>query len=205
MDNRSKAAKITALALLLALVAAVVLPSAIYVAQAEAEYEAWLKVVTPAWKGADEVGQSWISYSDTTAPPVFPAYPSTWFERYNLTKIDSKGEPTLEPNVEVMVYYQTVSNPNPTPYRVFTPNGTGFVKVAWPKTWENVTIVVKAKSWYGENIRTSSNRLYEGIILAMIKVNPTDYEYKRIGLGSYINQNVTIKMDGAIGIPGSPF
>ncbi|MEM2079488.1 MAG: hypothetical protein QW104_02240, partial [Nitrososphaerota archaeon] len=186
MDNRSKAAKITALALLLALVAAVVLPSAIYVAQAQAEYEAWLKVVTPAWKG-------------TGYPPVFPDYPSTWVERYNLTKIDSKGEPTLEPNVEVMVYYQTVSNPNPTPYRVFTPNGTGFVKVAWPKTWENVTIVVKAKSWYGENIRTSSNRLYEGIILAMIKVNPTNYEYERIGLlDGYVGKNVTIKMDGTV-------
>ncbi len=193
MDNRSKAAKITALALLLALVAAVVLPSAIYVARAEAEYEAWLKVVTPAWVG-------------TGYPPVFPKYPSTWVERYNLTKIDSKGEPTLEPNVEVMVYYQTVSNPNPTPYRVFTPNGTGFVKVAWPKTWENVTIVVKAKSWYGENIRTSSNRLYEGIILAMIKVNPTDYEYERIGIPTtYVGKNVTIKMDGTIGTPSTPF
>jgi len=193
MDNRSKAAKITALALLLALVAAVVLPSAIYVAQAQAEYEAWLKVVTPAWKG-------------TGYPPVFPDYPSTWVERYNLTKIDSKGEPTLEPNVEVMVYYQTVSNPNPTPYRVFTPNGTGFVKVAWPKTWENVTIVVKAKSWYGENIRTFSNKLYEGIILAMIKVNPTEYEYKRIGIPTtYVGKNVTIKMDGTIGTPDSPF
>ncbi|MEM4545544.1 MAG: hypothetical protein QW328_02080 [Nitrososphaerota archaeon] len=185
MDNRSKAAKITALALLLALVAAVVLPSAIYVAQAQAEYEAWLKVVTPAWKG-------------TGYPPVFPDYPSTWFERYNLTKIDSKGEPTLEPNVEVMVYYQTVSNPNPTPYRVFTPNGTGFVKVAWPKTWENVTIVVKAKSWYGENIRTSSNKLYEGIILAMIKVNASRSEYERIGITTYVGKNVTINMDGIV-------
>ncbi|MEM0204311.1 MAG: hypothetical protein QXM57_00810 [Nitrososphaerota archaeon] len=201
MDNRSKAAKITALALLLALVAAVVLPSAIYVARAEAEYEAWLKVVTPAWVGTHEPGQPW----DTTKPPVFPTG-TTWFERYNLTKIDSAGEPTLEPNVEVMVYYQTVSNPNPTPYRVFTPNGTGFVKVAWPKTWENVTIVVKAKSWYGENIRTSSNKLYEGIILAMIKVNASRSEYERIGITtSDVGKNVTINMQGTVQDAGSPF
>ncbi|MCS7136023.1 MAG: hypothetical protein NZ931_02915 [Aigarchaeota archaeon] len=108
MSSRSKAAKITALALLLALVAAVVLPSVIYVTQAEtptAEHKAWLKLVTPMWKG-------------TGYPPVFPDPDPNYRGlpyRYNLTKIDSKGEPTLEPNVEVFVYYQTALSPNPTP------------------------------------------------------------------------------------------
>ncbi|MCS7136021.1 MAG: carboxypeptidase-like regulatory domain-containing protein [Aigarchaeota archaeon] len=39
----------------------------------------------------------------------------------------------------------------------------------------------------------------------MIKVQPNASEYERIGLGDYVGKNVTIKMDGSIGLPGSPF
>jgi len=49
-------------------------------------------------------------------------------------------------------------------------NGTGFVKVKWPKDWENVTIVVKAKSYQGECI--GQGNLYSGIIVYWLTVNP---------------------------------
>ncbi len=211
MDRR---AKITALALLVVMVAAVILPAAIVqVTTAQAYHEAWFKIVTSAWKGTHRweftgfpgtgsLGTT--GYWDEYYPPVFPIADQWGIipARYNLTKIGSDGIPTLEPNVEVAVYYPTVSDPNPIAYTTFTPNGTGFVKVTWPKDWQNVTIAVKAKSWYGEPIRTSSNRLYEGIILFMIKINATRYEYVRNGItsGTLWRPNATFMYNGRVGI-----
>jgi hypothetical protein len=161
-------------------------------AQAAAEWNAYLKLVTPAWKGTNDPSSS--SWSDTTEPPVFPTG-TTWVERYNLTKIDSNGDPTLESNVVVGVYYVTKSNPNPSPYKTFTPNGTGFVQISWPKDWPNVTIAVKAKGWYGDKIGT--DKLFSGIILAMITVNATKSWYKQFGAIDTSDANATLSMGGS--------
>ncbi|MEM3066197.1 MAG: hypothetical protein QXI81_02550 [Nitrososphaerota archaeon] len=117
MDRR---AKITALALLVVMVAAVILPAAIVqVTTAQAYHEAWFKIVTSAWKGTHRweftgfpgtgsLGTT--GYWDEYYPPVFPIADQWGIipARYNLTKIGSDGIPTLEPNVEVAVYYPTV-------------------------------------------------------------------------------------------------
>jgi hypothetical protein len=52
----------------------------------------------------------------------------------------------------VEVYYERGAPYNdiirPATYK-FYPNATGFVKISWPDTWANVTVVVKAKSYDG--------------------------------------------------------
>ncbi|MCL7385008.1 MAG: hypothetical protein LZ158_01395, partial [Thaumarchaeota archaeon] len=199
MGNRGKSAKILAPALIVVLALATIVPVIAVLmpsAQAAAEWNAYLKLVTPAWKGTHDTSKSYNDWYENGwyLPPVFPNG-TTWVERYNLTKIDSNGDPTLESNVVVGVYYVTKSNPNPSPYKTFTPNGTGFVQISWPKDWPNVTIAVKAKGWYGDKIGT--DRLFSGIILAMITVNATESWYDQFGVTTtYKNKNATLSMAG---------
>ena len=190
--SRGKSAKILAPALIVVLALATIVPVIAVLmpsAQAQALNVAYLKLVTPAWKGTHEPGEPW----DPTKPPVFPTG-TTWIERYNLTKIDSNGDPTLESNVVVGVYFVTPANPNPLPYKTFTPNGTGFVKIEWPKEWSNVTIAVKAKGWYGDKIGT--DRLFSGIILSMITVNATESWYEQFGATGLYPTNATLSLNG---------
>jgi len=200
MGNRGKSAKILAPALIVVLALATIVPVIAVLmpltsAQAAAEWNAYLKLVTPAWKGTNDTSKSYDDWYESGwyLPPVFPTG-TTWVERYNLTKIDSNGDPTLESNVVVGVYYVTKSNPNPSPYKTFTPNGTGFVQISWPKDWPNVTIAVKAKGWYGDKIGT--DKLFSGIILAMITVNPTESWYKQFGAIGMSDTNATLSMAG---------
>ena len=91
--------------------------------KAQEEYSVWLKLVSTSWYGTD----------------IFPDPAHTGFpERYNLTS----------DWYFVEVYHQRGNPYNDTLYAgVFYPNGTGFVKVSWPKDWDNATIVVKAKTY----------------------------------------------------------
>jgi hypothetical protein len=53
----------------------------------------------------------------------------------------------------------------------FYPNGTGFVRIEWPTFWENVTVIVKAKSYQGECITAGTP--FSGLIVYWLTVSPT--------------------------------
>jgi hypothetical protein len=74
--------------------------------------------------------------------------------------------------------------------RVFTPNATGFVQISWPTTWENVTIIVKAKSYQGECIGTGSP--FSGIIVYWLTVNGTISFARRFFDPSATAENITL-------------
>ena len=146
MDNRGLA-KVGVVALLAAMLA---IPAALYVipvVQAQPTYSAWLKIVTESWKG------------QSTNPALPNPNLRGFADRYNAT------------NVCVEVYrlkggfgYDSAGT--------FTPNGTGFVRITWPAAWENVTVIVKAKSYQGECISAGSP--FSGLIVYWLTVNPTD-------------------------------
>jgi hypothetical protein len=113
-------------------------------------YSAWLKIVTDSWDGTKYPGY---------LTPVKPAgidFPG----RYNVT------------NVCVELYrFINPTRQNPAPLTHFerrfagSPNATGFIRISWPVNWENVTVVVKAKSYYGECIGTENKSPFDGIIV----------------------------------------
>ncbi|MEM4765936.1 MAG: hypothetical protein QXE85_02550, partial [Nitrososphaerota archaeon] len=135
-------------ALLIAATAAVAISVIPSPSTAQAKYEIWMKLVTTQWKG------------DTTNP-VFPDPANTTLPgRYNLT----------DRWYFVEVFHQRGAPYNDVLYGgIFRPNGTGFVKVSWPKTWDNATIVVKAKTYDGTELGRGS--LGEGIIVYALYVN----------------------------------
>jgi hypothetical protein len=140
-------------------------------------YEAWLKIVTSAWKGTP----------DTTLPGVTPVMPTgtTFPERYNVTNVC----------VEVWRIKQYGEDYG----GVFSVNATGFVKIKWPRDWENVTIVVKAKSYQGQCIGTGD--LYRGIIIYWLTVNPVRTwwaKYSFLGGAASDGSNVTVNDDGLV-------
>ncbi|MEM2548886.1 MAG: hypothetical protein QW689_00410, partial [Nitrososphaerota archaeon] len=150
-------------------------------------YSAWLKLVTPSWNG---------DYClDSTTTPACPDQTVTGFaDRYNLT-----GQWYW-----VEVYYERGK-----PYNdiikdstwKFYPNATGFVKISWPDTWKNVTVVVKAKSYDGTEI--GKGTLYKGIIVYMLVINASNnYLQAKTGTGWDGYNSVTVQMDGTI-TPGS--
>jgi hypothetical protein len=146
-------AKVGIVALLAAMLA---IPAALYVipvVQATPDRSAWLKIVTEAWKGVDYPGPPWTL--------VRPHPTLTGFaDRYNVT------------NVCVEVYQLKSGGAfDRAPGSPFYPNATGFVRITWPDAWENVTVVVKAKSYQGECITDGSP--FSGLIVYWLTVSPT--------------------------------
>jgi len=123
---------------------------AVQVVQGAGQREAWLKLVTTDWNP-----------SGTTLP-----------EKYNLT-----GN----------WYFVEVYHERGSPYEelpeyagVFYPNETGYVKITWPEDWDNVTVVVKAKTYEGTEL--GKGELYQGIIVYALYIgidgtNATGVDY----------------------------
>jgi hypothetical protein len=149
-------------------------------------YSAWLKIVTDSWDGTNYPGH---------LTPVKPAgidFPG----RYNVT------------NVCVELYrFINPARRNPAPLTHFerrfagSPNATGFINISWPANWENVTVVVKAKSYYGECIGTENGSPFEGIIVYWLtfgRVSQSFYN-KFISMHrSAVPGNYTIGDDGIL-------
>ncbi|MEM0374897.1 MAG: hypothetical protein QXP43_01140, partial [Nitrososphaerota archaeon] len=156
MDNRGLA-RVGIVALLAVLMA---IPAALYVipaVQAQGTYSAWLKIVTPSWNGVVCPGAP-----STSTPPMkaCPRSPTGFADRYNLT-----GQWYW-----VEVYHERGHPFNDTVFGgKFYPNGTGFVRISWPDTWSNLTVVVKAKSYDGTEV--GAGTLYNGIIVYALVVN----------------------------------
>ena len=120
---------------------------------------AWLKIVTPAWKG------STICYLPdgipvTVGTPVCPA--GTGFaDRFNVTSMEAFVE----------VYGIKPEWGYVARQGVFEPNATGFVKISWSvdDTW-GLLILVKAKSYYGQKIGEGSP--FKGIIIYALAIPP---------------------------------
>jgi hypothetical protein len=83
------------------------------------------------------------------------------------------------------------------------PNGTGFIQVRWPVDWQNVTIVVKARSYQGECIGAGEGP-FKGIIVYWLTVNATEqFKAALTGnatlLASYnYGRNATLNDDGLV-------
>jgi hypothetical protein len=162
-DNRkgglgaSSAAKAALLAVLLLVPVLLVSGVLIDVSQAQPRRSAWLKLVTESWKGVYVVE----SPDDTdTWTLVLPDPGLTGFaDRYNVTNAC----------VEV---YRLKSGGGFDRAGTFYPNGTGFVRIEWPTFWENVTVIVKAKSYQGECI--TGGTPFSGLIVYWLTVSPTD-------------------------------
>jgi hypothetical protein len=175
------------LALLLALPTAFMATAFIAPAVGQTNYSAWLKIVTDSWDGT--------SYGGGFTTPVNPAgidFPG----RYNVT------------NVCVELYkFKNPGSASPAPLNSWegpinagSPNGTGFIRVSWPTSWENVTIIVKAKSYQGECI--GAGNPFTGIIVYWLTVNGTISFGSRFGIplapsGTTLT-NATIGDDGIL-------
>jgi hypothetical protein len=90
-----------------------------------------------------------MELDDTTLPgsttPVMPAgidFPG----RYNVTNVCVELYRFLNPTSQP---YAPLTSYDP-PVRAGSPNATGFIRITWPQSWENVTIIVKAKSYQGK-------------------------------------------------------
>ena len=148
---------------------------------------AYVKVVTSAWKGTPCLPPA----------PYSPACPAgTGFaERYNVT------------NVFIELYYIVGGNPLDRA-GPFYPNATGVAKITWPKEWTNMTLVVKAKSFYGDDL--GAGNLWSGVIVYMLVVNPSSWFAKNItghpelgAGGAYEGMNATLNDDGLLDVhPG---
>jgi hypothetical protein len=181
-DNRGLA-KVGIVALLAAML---VIPAALYVipvVQAQGTFSAWLKIVTPSWNGKPCDGAPPL-----TNPPMraCPDPDFTGFaDRYNLT-----GQ----------WYFVEVYRETPAGILFggkFYPNATGFVKISWPDTWTNLTVVVKAKSYDGTEV--GAGTLYDGIIVYMLVVNASPgYLQAKFGISTTTRRNATILLDGTV-------
>jgi hypothetical protein len=175
------------LALLLALPTAFMATAFIAPAVGQPNYSAWLKIVTDSWDGADL-----HRFPDTPVRPTGVGFP----DRYNAT------------NVCVELYkFKNPGSVSPAPLsswegpiKAGSPNGTGFIKVSWPTSWENVTIIVKAKSYQGDCI--GEGNPFTGIIVYWLTVNGTISFGSRFGIplapsGTTLT-NATIGDDGIL-------
>ncbi|RLI00917.1 hypothetical protein DRO31_07730, partial [Candidatus Bathyarchaeota archaeon] len=126
---------------------------------------AWLKIVTPAWRGTscgiyDGIDTGFASDSIETNTPACPSG-AGFAERFNVTYqrafVEVYG---IKPNLELMQLQGT-----------FEPNATGFVKISWTvdDDW-GLLILVKAKSYYGTKIGTSAP--FSGIIMYALLIPP---------------------------------
>jgi hypothetical protein len=137
-------------------------------------YSAWLKIVTDSWDGTGSL------------TPVFPAGPG-FPDRYNATNVCVELYRFFNPTAASTAPLDRYERLD----KVFTPNATGFVQISWPTTWENVTIIIKAKSYQGECIGTGSP--FSGIIVYWLTINPTSSFRAKFGVGA---GNRTIGDDG---------
>jgi hypothetical protein len=150
------------LALLLALPTAFMATAYIAPAVGEETYSAWLKIVTDSWDGTDDTT---LPGSTTPVMPVGIDFPG----RYNVT------------NVCVELYRFTNPDrlsPAPLnrwdpPRKMGSPNATGFIQITWPRAWENLTVIVYAKSYQGECIGGDDSDPFTGIIVYWLTVNGT--------------------------------
>ncbi|MEM2857853.1 MAG: hypothetical protein QW263_02770 [Nitrososphaerota archaeon] len=159
------------------------IPAALYVipaVQAQGTYSAWLKIVTTSWNGVPCVAGGTPACPDATTTGFADRYNLTgqwyWVEVYQ-----ERGAPFND-----AIFYP----------RKFDINATGFVRIEWPDTWSNVTVVVKAKSYDGTEVGAGS--LYSGIIVYMMVINAsTRYIQSKIGQGHW-RTNATVLMDGTV-------
>ncbi|MEM2043028.1 MAG: hypothetical protein QW410_06745, partial [Nitrososphaerota archaeon] len=186
MDNRGLA-RVGIVALLAVLLA---IPAALYVipsVQAEGTYSAWLKIVTPSWNGEVCSGATTLPAAHQMSACPDGSY-TGFADRYNLT----------DNWYFVEVYHERGAPFNDAIFypRKFDINATGFVRIEWPDTWSNVTVVVKAKSYDGTEVGAGS--LYSGIIVYMMVINAsTRYIQSKIGQGHW-RTNATVLMDGTV-------
>jgi len=162
------------LALLLALPTAFMATAFIAPAVGQPTYSAWLKIVTDSWDGSGPL------------TPVFPAAPG-FPDRYNATNVCVELYKFKNPNRQDPAPLNSWEGP----IRAGSPNGTGFIRVSWPTSWENVTIVVKAKSYQGDCI--GEGNPFQGIIVYWLTINPTDSFRNKFGITF---ANSTIGDDG---------
>jgi hypothetical protein len=174
------------LALLLALPTAFMATAFIAPAVGQTNYSAWLKIVTDSWNA--------VPYSGFSTPvnATFPGSERLGFaDRYNVT------------NVCVELYkFKNPGSVSPAPLNSWegpinagSPNGTGFIRVSWPTSWENVTIIVKAKSYQGECI--GAGNPFTGIIVYWLTVGGTTSFLQRF-FASAANNSYTVGDDGII-------
>jgi len=182
----------TATILALLLIAPTVLIAAVSFApsvEAQQSYSAWMKIVTSGWKGVDVAGNKGTADSaprDADAKAVFPDPEYTGFaDRYNVTNV-------------CVELYQFKSLGFDGPVNAGAPNGTGFIKITWPASWNNLTVVVKAKSYQGECITGGSP--FKGLIVYWLTVNPYSAWLAAhvAGTGISADGNYTINDDGTV-------
>ncbi|BAJ50413.1 hypothetical protein CSUB_C0553 [Candidatus Caldarchaeum subterraneum] len=174
------------LALLLALPTAFLGAAIVTPAFAQPNYTAWLKIVTASWDGAPYVAG---------APPVQPTGVG-FADRYNVTNVCVELYKFKNPSGASTAPLDSWEGP----IRAGSPNGTGFIRVSWPAGWENVTIIVKAKSYQGECI--GEGNPFRGIIVYWLTVNPTPSFLSKFGFSAF---NSTINDDGIEDTHGGPF
>lgn len=180
--------------------------STVIVSMPEAESQtlrfAWLKLTTPSWSGTTSMtgcpGLTVLPLAHRMAACPNPLV-TGFADRYNLTA----------DWYFVEVYRETASL-GTFFHGKFYPNATGFVRITWPDTWENATVVVKAKSYDGTEVGTGT--LYAGIIVYKLVINAsTSYIQSKIGStdsgGRPINwrTNATVLLDGSIYSVWSPW
>jgi hypothetical protein len=85
------------------------------------------------------------------------------------------------------------------PINAGSPNGTGFIRVSWPTSWENVTIIVKARSYQGDCI--GAGNPFTGIIVYWLTVNGTDQLLSR-RFGFTLAPSGTTRTNATIGDDG---
>ena len=106
-------------------------------------------IAVPVAQGAGQ-REAWLQLVTTSWNPTGTTLP----DKYNLT-----GNWYF-----VEVYHERGEPYNDELYAgVFYPNQTGYVKITWPEDWDNLTIVVKAKTYTGTEL--GKGELYKGIIV----------------------------------------
>jgi hypothetical protein len=151
------------LALLLALPTAFMATAFIAPAVGQPTYSAWLKIVTDSWDG--------VPFS-AGAPPAIPAgvdFPG----RYNVTNVCVELYKFKNPSSSQYAPLNSWEGP----INAGSPNATGFIRVSWPASWENVTIIVKAKSYQGECI--GAGNPFQGIIVYWLTFGDVSRSFTR--------------------------
>jgi hypothetical protein len=166
------------LALLLALPTAFMATAFIAPAVGDQNYSAWLKIVTESWDGTG---------ADT---PVFPDGPG-FADRYNATNVCVELYRFKNPNRQDPAPLNSWEGP----IKAGSPNGTGFIRVSWPAGWDNVTIIVKAKSYQGDCI--GEGNPFQGIIVYWLTINATDSFVNKFGGNGGTDDFFTINDDGS--------
>jgi hypothetical protein len=166
------------LALLLALPTAFMATAFIAPAVGQTNYSAWLKIVTESWDGTG-------AYT-----PVFPAGPG-FADRYNATNVCVELYRFKNPNRQDPAPLNSWEGP----IKAGSPNGTGFIRVSWPAGWDNVTIIVKAKSYQGDCI--GEGNPFQGIIVYWLTISATDSFVNKFGGTGGTDDFFTINDDGS--------